>query len=163
MKNNILSFPFALILSILLLCGLNCSGFIKDDSTHSSSADEAGIVSYWLDTETATVHKMVTVNEKSRVVSIIRYSNGVRAEVMDIIRSEIVDGKVKWAYYVPSTGYTVEMKAVLSNDYEVPIEWNNRDADGETDFGDDVLIRCKEDGTGLSPHNSDMLYDTLEE
>ena len=163
MKHNILLFPFSLIISLLLLCGLNCATYIVDNSKNDSSADEAGIVSYWLDSETATVHKMITVNEKNKVVSIIRYNNGNRTEVMDIIRSEIVDGKVKWAYYVPSTGYTVEMKVVISNDNEISIEWNNRDTKGETDSGDEVLVRCKEDGTELSPRNNNVFHDGFDE
>ncbi|MCL1864478.1 MAG: hypothetical protein FWF73_01555 [Spirochaetes bacterium] len=146
MKNNILFFSFSIVVSILL--GLNCIKSIKDDSIYNS--DEAGDVTYWFDSETSSVHKMITINEKSRVASIIRYTNGIKTEVMEIIRSEIVDGKIRWVYYVPSTGYTVEMKAVLSNDNEISIEWNNRDSDGETDSGTEVLIRCEENGVELS-------------
>ena len=158
MKKNILFSSFVLIVSIMLLCGLNCAKSIKDDSIYSS--DRAGDVSYWLDPETDTVHKMITINEESRVVSIIKYSDGISTEVMDIIKSEIIDGKLNWAYYVPSTGYTVMMKIVSSNDNEITVAWNNRDVNDETDSGEEVLIRCEENGTELSPHDNN---DTLEE
>ena len=131
MKKNIF-YSFALV-SIFLLCGLNCAKSIRDDSVYRQYSVET--VSFWLDPETSTVHKMLTVNEKSEIVSIIRYSDGVSTEVMEIIKSEIVDGKVKWAYYVPSTGYTVEMKTVSFNNNEIVVEWNNRDMDGKTDSG----------------------------
>jgi len=136
---------------------------MADNAISDSSANEAELVSYWLDAETATVHKMITVNAKSKVVSIIRYNNGNRTEVMDIIRSEIVEGRVNWVYYVPSTGYTVEMNAVSSNDNEINIKWKNRDENGAADFGDEVLVRCKENGTELSPRNSNIFYDALDE
>ena len=161
MKNNGLLPLFAVVVSILFLCGLSCAKFIKDDLVYS--ADEAEDASYWLDSETSTVHKMITINEKSKIVSIIRYSNGIKIEVMDVIRSEIIAGKANWAYYVPSTGYTVEMKVISSNDNEITIEWNNKDADGEVDSGEEILIRCEENGTELYPYNIDMLYDTLED
>jgi len=155
MKKNILFIPFVLFISIALLFGLNCAKSIKDDSHN-------GIVSYWLDPETGTVHKMVTVNERSRIVSIIRYRNGIKTEVMDIIKSEIIGGKLVWAYYVPSTGYTVEMKIISSNDNRITVVWNNKDKDGDIDSGEEYLARCEEDGTGLSPQ-SDMFYDDSEE
>ena len=143
MKNNILFYSFALIVSILL-CGLNCAKSVKDDSVYSPVTEA---VSYWLDTETSTVHKMITINEKSKIVSIIRYNDGVSTEVMEIVKSETVAGKIRWAYYVPSTGYTVEMEAVSFNDNEIVVKWNNKDMDGETDSGDETLIRCEENGT----------------
>jgi hypothetical protein len=155
MKKKILFFPFVFIASILLFCSLNCLSFVAENSIYGSSED-AGIASYWLDAETSSVHKMVTVNEKTTVVSIIRYNNGNRTEVMDLIKSEIVDGKVNWSYYVPSTGYTVEMKAVSSNENEIAVSWNNKNEREEADSGDEILVRCKEDGTELSPHNRNM-------
>ncbi|MCL2155072.1 MAG: hypothetical protein FWH53_05345 [Leptospirales bacterium] len=160
MKKNILFFHFVLIVSIMFLCGLNCTKSIKDDSIYSS--DRAVDVSYWLDPETDTVHKMITINEESSVVSIIKYSNGITTEVMDIVKSEIIDGRLNWAYYVPSTGYTVMMKIVSSNDNEITVAWDNRDVNDETDSGEEVLIRCEENGAELSPHDINVLNDTVE-
>ena len=161
MKNNVLFFTFTLIVFILFLCGLNCAKSIKDDLKYSSNT--VGDASYWLDPETSTVHKMITINENREIVSIIRYSDGIRTEVMEIIKSEIIDDKVNWAYYVPSTGYTVEMKVVSFNSNKIIIKWKNRDANGETDSGDEVLVRCEENGTDFSPRNDNMLHDTLYE
>ena len=157
MKNKILFFPFMFIVSILFFCSLNCLSYVAENSIYGSSED-AGIASYWLDAETSSVHKMVTVNEKTTVVSIIRYNNGNRTEVMDLIKSEIIDGKVNWSYYVPSTRYTVEMKVVSSNDNEIAVSWNNKNEREEADAGDEILVRCKEDGTELSPRNRNIPY-----
>ena len=161
MKNKILFSRFVLIVFILFVCGLNCTKSVKDDSI--ASADEAGSVGYWLDPETSTVHKMINVDEKKKVVSIIRYDDGIKTEVMDIIKSEIVDGKINWAYYVPSTGYTVEMKAVSFKGNKIIVKWKNRNAEGGTDSGDETLIRCAENGKDLQPRNNNTFDDTLNE
>ena len=167
MKNKNLLFSFSLAISLILLCNLNCIQSIKDDSIYSSDD-----VSYWLDTETNSVHKMITINGKTMVESIIRYDNGTAEEVMEVIRSEVVDGKAVWAYYVPSTGYTVEMKVVSSTGNEITVEWNNKDPEDEVNYGEEVLIRCEEHGNWeiiedakpldddakLLPENIDILY-----
>ena len=92
---------------------------------------------------------MITINGKTMIESIIRYDNGTAEEVMEVIRSEVVDGKSAWAYYVPSTGYTVEMKVVSSTGNEITVEWNNKDPEDEVNYGEEVLIRCEEYGAEL--------------
>jgi len=157
MRDNIFFFRFVLIVSILFFCGLNCIKSVKDDLSVP-----AGNVSYWLDSETSSVHKMITVNDKSEIVSIIRYEDGISIEVLEIIRSEIIDGKLSWAYYVPSTGYTVEMKVVSSDANRITVKWKNKNTDGGTDSGDEILIRCEENGSDLSSGNDNGFYDVLD-
>ncbi|PKL19268.1 MAG: hypothetical protein CVV49_01960 [Spirochaetae bacterium HGW-Spirochaetae-5] len=108
----------------------------------------SGVVnfSYWLDEETGTVHKVAEQDGIETVVSIIRYRKEIPLEEMKILKSEYVEGKLHWIYYVPATGYTLEFTAVSKSSNSITIEWKNRNAEGEVDSGMDLIVRCNETG-----------------
>jgi hypothetical protein len=139
---------YMLLLSTLFLLMSGCVSQQEKPIHSSKSADiiEPEEINYWLDEETGTVHKVITVNGAEKVVSIIKYKDGNPLEVMKIISSGSVDGKIHWIYFVPSTRYIVELTAVSRNDEEIKIEWKNRNEEGDEDSGTDILLRCAEYG-----------------
>lgn len=159
MKNYVLFIFFLMFL---------ISGCVSNQEKLEHPTDSAGInepetVSFWLDEETGTVHKMIAANGTEKVVSIIKYKDGNLLETMKIISSGSVDGKFHWIYFVPSTKYIVEFTAASYEDNEIKIEWKNRNAEREEDSGTDILLRCEEQGFVPGKEKIDIEEDVLPE
>ena len=117
---------------------------------------------FWLDEETGTVHKVSRENGKEKVVSIIKYRKGIPLEEMKIISSDQVNENNHWIYFVPTTGYTVELTVLSEVDNSIDVAWKNSDENGEEDSGKDKLVRCDENGFingTLSPVEGEELPD----
>jgi len=103
-------------------------------------------VGYWLDEETDTVHKIVYENGSVKVVSTVKYKNQNPLEVMRILSSRNINGKIHWVYFVPSTKYIVELTELSTSEDGINVEWKNKSARGEEKSGSDLLLRCAENG-----------------
>ena len=138
-----------IMLIILFLSG--CAGKVKTGITteispgHKSSPDKE-IITYWFDKETSTVHKMMCKSGEKRIISIVKYYKGEPIELMKIIKSANMNGRLHWAYFVPSTKYIVELSTLSITENKITIEWKNRTGDGVEKSGRDILIECNQFG-----------------
>ncbi len=139
----------SLILSLVLLVQLSgCAGHKKivESPPESYKVKESDPISFWLDKETDTVHKIASENGVKKIVSVIKYNEGKPLEVMKIIISDSNNGKLHWIYFVPSTKYVVELTESSEVDSGIKIDWKNRTPEGLEDSGSDILVRCTENG-----------------
>ena len=139
------------IIMIILSLGLFLSGcvntkLIQQGSLTQETDSRIENFNFWLDEETGTVHKISGKNGREKVVSIIKYRKGIPLEEMKIISSDHVNGNIHWIYFVPTTGYTVELIVLSRYNNTINIEWKNRDESGVGDSGSDKLIMCDENG-----------------
>lgn len=132
------------LLLLLFTCGKDVK--IKDSSWKPVRNIEPGTIKYWLDKETSTVHKMTCNGTDKSIVSIIKYRDGMPLEVMKIIKSGNINGRLHWAYFVPSTKYIVELTALSLTENEIKFEWKNKAGDGVEKSGRDILVNCNEYG-----------------
>ncbi len=140
---NCMKFTFALI---LLFFGCLNSRTVQQNASMPEINPDSALFNYWLDKETGTVHKIAEQNGKETILSIIKYRKGIPLEDMKLTFSDSVNGHLHWIYSVPSTGYTVELTEVSKNKNSIDVEWKNKNDKGEEDSGNDILIRCDENG-----------------
>jgi hypothetical protein len=131
---------------ILFFSGCVRNVEIKETIPENTKSKICEKISFWLDEETSTVHKMISEGREKKIVSIIKYHHGKSIEIMKIVRSDCMNGRLRWIYFVPSTKYVIELTEVLTSDSEISFEWKNRNSEGEEDSGSDKLIECSEQG-----------------
>lgn len=136
------------VITGLMLLISACGRFIKIKDITKEHDPGYGLeqIKYWYDTETSTVHKMICQDAEKKIVSVIKYHDGTLLEVMRIIKCGKMDGRLNWAYYVPSTQYIVELTAVSVAEDKIQFQWKNRTADGVENSGLDILARCDKYG-----------------
>jgi hypothetical protein len=84
----------------------------------------------WEDMETLSHHTIEEQGGRFTVISIVNPDG----EPFEIRSVEWRDGVLAWSYYVPSTGYTVNLRTTKVDGDTLWCEWSNATDSGEQEF-----------------------------